>query len=266
MANDNTKNEVVYRPDGVTPSERYLRRLCERSFLSLWSFPGVYRDQGRASRGDGKEVCDLLVVFQDHILIFSDKRCAFPNSGDLALDWCRWFRRAILSSAEQVWGAERWIRSYPGRLFLDRACTQPFPIPLPDPAQVKFHRIVVAHGASRSLRDKQGGTGSLGLAPHIVGPMHHADPKGVRPFVIGDVDPSRRFVHVLDDSSLQAVMYELDTTADFVEYLTKKESLIRSGKLEYGAGEDDLLAYYIYHKHEFPTPRDGRRLVVKEGL
>jgi hypothetical protein len=57
----NNGGEELVRAEGVTDSERYLGRLCEHSFLSLWSYPGVFRDQGRRDRrGDGKEVCDLL--------------------------------------------------------------------------------------------------------------------------------------------------------------------------------------------------------------
>ena len=60
---------AIVRSEGVTASERYLEKLCRRSFLSLWSYPGVLRDQGRSNgKGDGKEVSDLLVVFEKHIL------------------------------------------------------------------------------------------------------------------------------------------------------------------------------------------------------
>ena len=33
--------ETIERTDGVTPSEQYLKSLCDRSFLSLWSYPGL---------------------------------------------------------------------------------------------------------------------------------------------------------------------------------------------------------------------------------
>src|SRR5215207_7849938 len=156
----------IIRSDGVTDAERYLKKLCDRSFLSMWSYPGVYRDQGRGGKaGDGKEVCDLLVVFEDHIIIFSDKDCQFPNTGDIELDWSRWYRKAIQKSAEQVWGAERWIKTYQDRLFLDRACTQPFPLDLPDPARAKFHRVVVAHDGARRCREELRGSGSLMIGP-----------------------------------------------------------------------------------------------------
>jgi len=117
---------VVARAEGVTSAERYLQRRCEHSFLSLWSYPSVFRDQKTRRKGDGKEICDLLVVFGDDILIFSDKSCAFPETGNLQLDWSRWFRRAVLDAAKQGWSAERWLREHPDRLFLDRPCERPF--------------------------------------------------------------------------------------------------------------------------------------------
>ena len=97
-----TEQPTVSRSRGSTPSEERLARLCERAFLRLWSYPSVYRNQVDGSGAtQGKEVADLLVVFDDDILIFSDKDCAFPNTGNLRLDWSRWYRRAILRSAER---------------------------------------------------------------------------------------------------------------------------------------------------------------------
>jgi predicted RNase H-like HicB family nuclease len=95
----NPRLPVTVRAQGVTPAERYLQRLCERCFLSLWSYPSVFRDQKTGAKGDGKELSDLLVVFGDDILIFSDKSCAFPQTGDVHLDWSRWFRVGVSIAA-----------------------------------------------------------------------------------------------------------------------------------------------------------------------
>lgn len=122
---------------GITPAERYLKTLCDSTFLSLWSFPAIYREQGQSS-GLEKELCDLFVVFGNHILIFSDKACAFPKHLDISIAWRRWFRRAIVISARQGLGAERWIRAHPDRLFLDAACTRRIPFPLPKPEDASF--------------------------------------------------------------------------------------------------------------------------------
>lgn len=269
-----TQTPLIRRAEGVTEAERYLQKLCNRSFLSLWSYSGIYRDQnGKISgkAGDGKEVCDLLVVFQNHILIFSDKDCRFPESGNLELDWSRWFRRAVLDSAKQVYGAERWIKEHPDRLFTDRACTQRFPVELPPLDKAIFHRIVVAHDGARRCREELGGSGSLMIAPHIVGDQHSAPfSKGGRAFTFGQVDPARGYVHVFDDTSLDIVMQTLDTVSDFVAYLQKKEAFVLSGRLGMAAGEEELLAHYLKRlnpndEHDFVVPSILDKIYLAEG-
>jgi len=263
---------AIFRAGGVTEAERYLKNLCDRTFLSLWSYPGVYRDQKASGKGDGKELCDLLVVFENHVIIFSDKDCAFPDSGGLVKDWSRWFRKAVKKSADQVWGAERWIRDHPDRLFLDHACEHEFPIDLPDPEEAVFHRIVVAHdSANRCRREFGGGSGSLILDTTVAGAAHHdANQHDVRPFRIGDLDPDRGYVHVLDDTTLDILLATLDTITDFVEYLTRKEALMRGDRAVMAAGEEDLLAFYLSdidenEQHAFVVPEDVNAVLVDEG-
>ena len=265
-------NPAVPRAGGTTESERYLKKLCDHTFLSLWSYPNVYRDQGVSNKGDGKEVCDLLVVFENHIIIFSDKYCAFPDSGNLTKDWSRWFRRAVGKSADQVWGAERWIESHPDRLFLDAACEHEFPIDLPAPEEAIFHRIVVAHdSADRCRREFNGGSGSLILNTTVAGEAHYrSDKYDVQPFRVGDVNPNRGYVHVLDDTTLDIVLATLDTITDFVEYLTKKEAFVRSGCAIMATGEEDLLAFYLSdiddnEQHAFVVPSDVNAVFIDEG-
>lgn len=243
---------------GTTPTERHLAKLCERTFLRLWSYPNLYRDQG-----GGKELCDLLVVSGDHIIIFSDKSCVFPNTGDIVRDWQRWFRRSIWGAAKQIYGAERWIRNHPDRIFLDPKCENRLPIELPPPATARFHRVVVARGAGKRCSEFFGGdTGSLMVQSDCVGRDHigpSMDPLGV--FTIGQVDPEKGFVHVLDDVNLDILLNELNTVSDFVGYLTKKEELFASDKTARATGEEDLLAYYLTHlnsdgEHDFVFPSD----------
>lgn len=259
--------------EGVTDAERYLGRLCRKSFLNLWSYPGLYIDKKPAGgRMEGKELCDLLVIFDEHILIFSDKDCAFPRGGDLVLDWCRWYKRAVLKSAQQIRGAERWIRENPARVFLDRDCTQPLPIPLPSPGRMKVHRVVVAHGASVECRARLGGTGSLMIQTDIIGPMHYDTSltDAIVPFAIGQVDSLKGYVHVFDDTTLDAVMGILDTTSDLVAYLEKKEALLTGPTRFLLTGEEELLAHYVTHgrsvrEHDFVFPKGYDAVFLEEG-
>ena len=163
----------ILRSEGITESEKYLQRLCEKSFLRLWSYPGIYRNQFvNGEVKGGKEVCDQLIVFENHILIFSDKYINFPNTSDIDVDWSRWVRKAVLESGKQLFGAERWIKNYPDRLFIDRECNQSFPIDLPSTLSAKFHRVVVAHGAAKRCKQELGGSGSLMIHSGIVGKDH----------------------------------------------------------------------------------------------
>ena len=268
----NDPRDVVYPParpaivrsEGATASERYLAKLAERSFLNLWCYPNVFIDKKSGGKGDGKELCDLLVVCGDDVLIFSDKSIAWPGGTDEDLAWKRWARRAIAKSVDQIRGAERLIAKCPDRIFIDPKCTQKLPIALPPVERRKVHGIVVALGAGNACRKHFGeGIGSLFISPTVKG-KDHWEGDSVMPFMIGDVDPDGPFVHVLDDATLDIVMQELDTISDLTGYLSRKERFIRSGKLMCAAGEEDLVAYYMTHMspegvHDFTAP-DGSHI------
>jgi len=254
---------IIQKSEGVTESETRLSKLCNKLFLSLWSYPNVYRDQGQ-----GKEICDLLVVFNEHLFIFSDKECRFETSEDLNVNWSRWYQRTIYNSAKQIWGAERWIFDYPKRIFIDKKCTKHFPLSIPSKSEAIIHRIVVAHGAKEECQKHfKGGSGSLILKSDVIGEMHTSSL-----FTIGQIEPDRGFIHVFDDITLEVIMQELDTITDFVQYLIKKEELIVSGKLLAASGEEELLAVYLSNRnskgeHFFISPEaEHDFLAMEEGL
>ena len=231
----------IYQGKGVTNAERYLKKLCDHTFLSLWSYTGVYRNQGGP-----KEVCDLLVVFHNHIIIFSDKDYMFPDTENSSLNWNRWYKKAIKHSAEQIWGAEHWLKKYPENLYVDPKCQQRFPIDLPKADVAKYHRIVVAHSVMSQCKKELGGSGSLILQSNIIGDQHYAgEPNNGIPFHVGQIDPERGFVHIMDDNSLSIALQTLDTVSDFVAYLEKKESLFSDETTYIMSCEEDLLALYL---------------------
>ena len=258
----------IERSEGTTESERYLASLADRSFLNLWSYPNPFID--KMVDGRGKELCDLLVVCGDHVVVFSDKNIGWPTGVDTELAWRRWYKRAVEKSVRQIRGAARWITQYPDRIFLDPECTKQLPIGLPPASRIQLHGVVVARGAGSACQEFfKGGIGSLMIAPDIEGAAHFKA-ETVQPFMIGDVYPDGLFVHVLDDGSLDIVMRELDTITDLTHYLAKKEALIRSGKLAMSTGEEDLVAYYMTHmdsdhEHGFPRP-DGTPLLAEDCI
>ncbi|MBF4989788.1 hypothetical protein [Methylophilus sp. QUAN] len=253
----------------TTESERYLVNFARKVFLSLWSFPNVYTDEGKHGKGNGKELCDLLVVFGNDIILFSDKACKFTPHSDIEIAWSRWFRKAIEKSAKQLSGAESWIRRFPDRLFLDPACTSTLPVQLPRLSDCRIHLVAVARG-SREYAKKywgEGGSSSLFINTTLVEDDHKNSP-----FCIGWSLPNKRLVHVLDETTLDILLNELDTISDFVSYLTKKEKIFCNHELDFIVpGEEELLAFYLSHfdykknEHHFPEIPDGALVALNEG-
>ena len=126
---------------------------------------------------------------------------------------------------------------------------------------MRVHRVVVARGAGARCSAFFGGdTGSLMVRSDLLGDAHvnpQAGQYGI--FRVGQVDPGKGYVHVLDDENLDILLSELDTVADFVAYLTRREDLVCSDKVVSATGEEDLLAYYLTHtntdgEHDFVLP------------
>ena len=118
---------------GITPSEKFVASLCEKSFLRLWTHPNP---KGKK----GKELCDCLIVCGPHIVIISVKENQYKDTGDKT-GWERWEKAAIEKSASQIWGAERW---------LDRVnkvvCHDGRTITLPKRDECQYHRLSISLG------------------------------------------------------------------------------------------------------------------------
>jgi hypothetical protein len=259
---------VPAKNEGVTAAERHLSRLSNRSFLRLWSYTGVARDQTNGQgKSQGKEVCDLLVLFGEHVCIFSDKDCAFQENKPIEVAWARWLRHAILESAEQVFGAERWIRTHPHRLYTDLSCKTKLPLTLPDPTKMKIHRIIVAHGSASACRNFfKSGSGSLVVSNRLEGEEAHK----AEPFKVGQPYPDKGFVHIFDDVTLDIVLKTLDTIRDFTDYLDRRQAFLSGLVSVTAAGEEELLANYLGSlnaegQHDFTVPPAYNSVIYDEG-
>jgi len=200
----------------INQSEEFVYRICEKSFFSLWSYANPRGKQ------PGKELCDILVIFNPDVIIFSVKEVKPTHSGDVSIDWSRWHRKAIEAASIQIYGAERWVRATQNSIRKDGKLGLPFP----KGSQQRIHRIVVALGS-----------------------------KGKVPIKFGDF--GKGFVHVFDEMSFNIIMEELDTISDFVAYLNDKENLYQSGiETELQGSEEDLLALYLHNGRKFPAEYD----------
>lgn len=228
-------------------------RLCRKSFLSLWAHANLHTAQDmREGKGSAKEFADVLVVFGNDVIVFSDKHIAFQQDKDISIAWPRWFKRAVSESTKQLHGAMNWLRRFPDRIFLDAACTRPLPVLLPPPDRAHYHLVAVTRGSRCAcLSMFPNSFGTLRVNTEVEGRNHET-----APFTIGILDRNKHFVHVFDEFSLEVVMDEMDTITDFVNYLNARESFLNDMNITVlTTGEEQLIAAYIsngnYPDHPF---------------
>jgi hypothetical protein len=196
----------------MNKAEQLVFNICRKSFFSLWSY-------SRPIGKNGKELCDVLVVCEPELIIFSVKDIQIKESGNENKDWSRWIRKAIEESTRQIYGAERWLKSASRVTRNDGTAG----LELPKLSERRVHRVAVSFGG----KDKV-------------------------PLIFGDF--GKGFVHVFDEISFNIVLSELNTISDFVAYLTAKERLHESGvTVDNLSGEEDLLALYLHHGRKFPS-------------
>ena len=156
------------------------------------------------------------------------------------------------------------IKAYPRRVFLDKGCKARLPVDLPDPRIAHYFLIAVTRGSCEVAKHYWGGgsSGSLVLNTNIVGDAHYETP-----FRVGFPLQDRRFVHVLDEMTLDILLEELDTIPDLIAYLECKERYFSQAEVYVSAaGEEQLLARYMCTikdgKHSLPSVPDGTSAVM----
>lgn len=255
----------IEKSSGVTPTEKLLADLCEKTFLKLWSYPNPYKE-------DGKEMCDLLAVFENHVFIFFDREARrFDElNGDISTDrdwtvqWERWKKEVIENQMKTAYGAERYLKR--GRkIFLDNNKEILLPIDI-DRSNMIIHKIIVAHGADKACRQysEENLTGSLAIQ------YGESNIPASTPFMIKLEKENP--IHVLDSCNLEIILSELDTVGDLANYLKSKvEAIQRYGYLFY-CGEEDILAHYFLNydekqrRYRVDIERPGiDGLVISEG-
>ena len=84
-------------PKGVL-GENFVNEIANNTFLEYWCYPSP-----KDEKGDKKEICDLLILFRDVLIIISVKNYDFKGNYD------RYFNRTIEKALKQIQGAERKI-------------------------------------------------------------------------------------------------------------------------------------------------------------
>src|SRR5664279_5079871 len=216
MVDEEAQPKKIFRARGTTATEKLLADLGDLAFLDLWSYPNLFYEKKQGGKGDGKELCDILVVCGDDVIIFSDKNIKYQGDKALEIAWPRFYRNAVEEAVKQINGANNWITRFPDKVFTDPACTQKLPIEFPPLDKRRVHGVVVATGATKAVKTHyKDDSGSFLIIPRFKGKMavDFAQPAFL-PFAIGDANPDGLFIHVFDDLSIRRLLEHLDTISD----------------------------------------------------
>ena len=205
----------------MTPSEKFVSELCEKSFLPFWSFASPLGKKN-------KELCDVLVVCNNTIVIISIKDIKVSEHTDENIQYERWQKKAILGSIDQISGAERFLKTV-SEITLSDKITK---IQLPPHSDREIFRIAIAFGGKNEFPLDNGNFGN-------------------------------GFVHVFDEPSTFTVLKELDTITDFVNYLKAKEDFL-SNKIVSVPREIDFLALYLTTELKFDFVPDS--VILDDGM
>lgn len=235
------QEDFADRSSGLTETESLLTAFCERTFFKLWSYSNVFRNDG-----GNKEVADVLICYGRHILILSDKCIKMGQHQDPCVSWGRWYRKAVIASVRQIMGAEKWIMKNPSQLYKDKKCNIPLDVKLPNPGEMKIHRVAVCSGLG--IGDEESTMLKVSSGEFT---EEHGEPLYLYSHHGGE------FCHVFDLVSMCMLIKLLDTPEDFFRYLDHRESLFRSNKRILAKDERQIMAEYLSYlgednRHSFP--------------
>lgn len=160
--------------------EEAVNKIAFDTYLKYWCFPNP-----KDEFGDKKEICDLLIIFQKHLIIISIKNYSFSGN------YQRYFNSTLKKAIAQIHGAERKLFSKSNYLKFNHPETGIFEFNPIDYESV--HRLIININTI---------------------PLFH--PGGLE-------TKNNEFSHVFNWDSFLGIVTELNTIPDFIGYLAERE-------------------------------------------
>ena len=201
-------------------AESFVRELACKSFLIDWCYPNPIMP-------DGKELCDLLVIFDKIAIIWQIKNLKLNSKG-------HYRPSEVKKNIRQLSGARRKLfdLKIPINLENPRRSNVIF-----DPSQINEIYLISA----------------------LLG-------EGEDYFPFKETTRVHT-VHVFTRSFTEAVLTELDTIADFISYLRGKESLLNQNKqITIVGGEEQLLGFYLLNNRSFSRLAKATHVMLNDDI
>ncbi|WP_158408778.1 hypothetical protein [Fibrella aestuarina] len=194
--------------------EEFVNNLAYDTYLKYWCYPGPID-----LNGDSKEICDLLVLFQDVCIIVSVKNYDFPDAS-IEVKKQRYEKKVVAKSSSQLYGAERKLFDSKYEIFIKHPEREPEKF-----NKEKFRRVYrITINVGEQIEDYA---------------LASSNKKG--------------FVSILNRDSFTKILQELDTVKDLIDYLDEREKFLTLNKCSIWYGEEkNILSVYLRNAREFP--------------
>jgi len=199
--------------------EKFVQNLACKSFLTDWCYLNP-------KWPNGKEMCDLLVVFDSVAIIWQIKNVKLGKDNS-------YNKSEIEKNSKQLLGARRHLFHLKKALTLEN--------PRRGRESFKPEKIKEVFLISVMLGDKED--------------MYY----------LHEVQNGHN-IHIFSNDFTEIILRELNTISDFLEYLRSKELLYRQNSvMAITGGEEELLAIYLSGGRSFKDLADKDLIVIDEG-
>lgn len=203
-------------------AEEFLYSLATKTFLTDWCYLNPKNSKG-------VELCDLLVVFNDTVIIWQVKDLKLDING-------RYDNSEVEKNLRQLAGARRHMFDLQQPIFLEN----------PRRVKEKFDPSAINH---------------VYMISALLG-------EGEDFHRLFDEIKSHT-VHLFTREATQIILSELDTISDFTEYLHKKEEALldpnKQTRLIIQGGEEELLAMYLSNNRTFGLSDNSITMMFLDG-
>lgn len=200
-------------------AESIVHELAIKSFLADWCYLNP-------KLPDGKEICDLLIVFDDIAIIWQVKSLKLGDDG-------YYKNKDIEKNFRQLAGAKRSLFEIDSELRLEN----------PRRGKEVFNPKSIKH---------------IYLISALMGPSQNTFD------LIRELNYS--IIHVFDQEFTEIVLNELDTISDFCNYIKARENLFLDRTIFLFGGEKELLAHYLNNNKTFLQYEKANAVFVDDGM
>ena len=205
-------------------AEEKIVELLRKSLLNYWVIPNPYKK-------DKEELCDILMIFKNDIIIISDKSCGITkkpnNSNDLEKKWSN-FCDGLSKSKSQLKMAMEYIKLHSNEIYSDKDCFRNAPLDININEDTKFHLITTVSNWTDLIKNKLNNDGSLLLNTETNFVTRGESRKNERyAFTLHNIPDNNIFYHMIDEVNLFKIIKHINTPTDLIKYLKNRENLIR---------------------------------------